>query len=343
MGRKLQISFDELYARALKEGIHNGREMAIPATAVPAALTIAGMPPTEQMIVESITLSVEGGSAIAQFKHCSGPDNGSSSTSKRILLQDGGVITIPLKFVTPAGFVGSIGLSTIISGTPQLRGIVNGIAITADLNFNADKVIMWIGDSVSRGTSMGGTTFNDQNWTAAVNPFDHFSFQVRNHFQRRGYDVRLINKSMGSYKSTDATALIKFGWYDVDQVDCIFYQMGINDTGIGTPTSNAVFNANLDAIIDYRDRIHPNAKVVFVGPSPLNNNTQETQLINFRSLMSARASVPSNIYYVSLESAFDRTVLTNYTSSDGIHPNIASNLLIGNVINNWITSNDFTL
>jgi lysophospholipase L1-like esterase len=343
MARKLNISYEDIFAKALKEGINNGREAQVGPAAAPQAITFSAPPPTERMLIESITLSVDGGDCVAQLNMRTGPDNGATSTSKRVLMKSGTQITIPIRYITDAGYIGNLGITEVLTGTPRLRGTINGMSITADLNFGADKVIMWIGDSVARGTTIGGTIFDATgNYATAVSPFDHFAFQVRNHFQRRGQDVRLVNKSMGGYSSVTANGLVKFGWYDIDQVDCIFYQMGINDTS-GTPTSDTVFNANLDNIIDLRDRMYPNAKIVFVGASPLNNNTQETALINFRTLMSNKADVNDNIYFVSLASAFDRTVLSNYTSNDGVHPNIASNTLMATAINNWITANNFTI
>jgi lysophospholipase L1-like esterase len=343
MARKLNISYEDIFAKALKEGINNGREVSVGPTPTPQSVTISAPPPTERLLIESFTLSVDGGDCVAQLNMRTGPDNGSTTTSKRVLMKSGTQITIPLRYITDAGYIGSLGISEVVSGTPRLRGIINGISITADLNFGADKVIMWIGDSVSRGTTLGGTIFDQTgNYATAVSPFDHFAFKVRNHFQRRGQDVRLVNKSMGSYSSVTANGLIKFGWYDIDQVDCIFYQMGINDTS-GTPTSTAVFNANLNNVIDLRNRMFPKAKLVFVGASPLNNNTQETALINFRTLMENKEDVNENIYFVSLASAFDRTVPSNYTLNDGVHPNITSNAAMATVINNWVTANNFVI
>jgi lysophospholipase L1-like esterase len=234
-------------------------------------------------------------------------------------------------------------------GISSTRAIAyfSGIKMTADLNFNADKVIMWIGDSITRGSSIGGTALTGgggggSNLQTAVKPTDHFTFQVRNNFQRRGIDCRLVLKAMGGFNSIDMNAAINTGFLDIEKANVIFYQLGVNDALAGSGTvSDATYSANLDAVIDFRLRKYPTAKLVFIGATPLNNNTNETRLAQLRTIMASKANTPNNIFYLSLESAFDRTVLTNYNLSDGIHPNIANNILMANAINSWVSSNSF--
>ena len=229
-------------------------------------------------------------------------------------------------------------------GTTSLLANINisGIRLTADFNFNANKVILWVGDSIAKGAVLGGTTYSDVNNTiSSVSPMDHYAFQVRNYLQGRGEDCRLVIKAMGGYTSRQMGWWIKNGWLDIDQADVVFYQLGVNDA-TGT-TTDQQYTDELNRLINWRDRKHPRCKIVFLGNTPLNNSTNETRLATLRNLMSAQANANNKIYYLSLANAFDRTVLSNYTSNDGMHPNIANNVNVATVINNWISANNFTL
>jgi len=306
-----------------------------------ATVGSANMLPTEMFYIVSATPSITNGYSGFQFIHSSGPNNG--TIEQRWQLPSGGSsLSIPMNQVIypnttySAGLLGGDGATVINGSSINLAGYV----FSADMNFNANKVMLWIGDSVSRGSSINPTVYNGSNWATASSPLSHYIWQVRNHFQTRGIDCRVVNKSMGGYTSISTGYWLNQGWLDIEQVDIIFYQMGINDTT--APTSSGNFTTELQRIISLRDRKYPTAKIVFVGATPLNNNTTEATLATFRTLMSNEASAPDNIYYVSLATAFDRTVLANYTSSDGVHPNIASNALCGTVLTDWITTNNIT-
>jgi len=347
-------SFDAMWARALREGINHGYELNGSGT-VPVSgniqfangsnFTVC----TEYALLESLTVSAIGGACSIQVQFSSGIENTnvSSQTFRTSVYNNG--ISIPMKkIVSPACSIQANGWYGDGVNPTRMQVYFSAIKMTADLNFNADKVIMWIGDSITRGSSIGGSALvggggAGSNLETAVKPTDHFTFQVRNNFQRRGIDCRLVLKAMGGFKSTDMNAAINEGFLDIEKADVIFYQLGTNDaSATSAVVSDATYSANLDAVIDFRLRKYPNAKLVFVGATPFNDNTAEARLVQLRTIMAAKASTPNNIYYVSLESAFDRTVMTNYNASDGVHPNIASNILMANVINSWVSANDFT-
>jgi lysophospholipase L1-like esterase len=336
------FTWEELLGKAIKEGGFSGKENLNSSINIPVSGSITlsntaiDLTPIEIAVVENAVISANKFCSV-QFQMISGPTNG--SLSRRYYVGPG-VATVPFKELWYG--VPNIQLREG-DGTPtyNVSATVNGYRITADLNFNADKVMMWIGDSITRGSSMGATVISGGQPAASTNtPEDHFAFQVRNHFQRRGIDCRLVVKAMGGFTSRNMGVWLKQGWLDIEQCDVIFYQLGVNDAS-GT-TTDGEFQTELDRIVDFRDRKFPSAKLVFVGDSPLNNNTNETRLATLRGLKSAMASTPDNIYYVSLASAFDRSVLTNYTSSDGVHPNIASNALMAGVIETWIDANSIT-
>lgn len=332
---KLIGTFDEIWGRAIREGVHTNVELNNTAAIVPVSGSVLVAEyvniPTEHLLIDAINLSASGQCYI-QAIYSSGPNNGTSSV--RHLLKSN-TMSVPMKSISYAGGVFSVSARNGDGTTAlALSASLSATRITADLNFNADKVIMWIGDSIVRGSSMGGTN-------GTVTPEDHFAFQVRNHFQSRGIDCRLVLKAMGGQKSTDMEYWRKQGWFNIQQADVIFYQLGVNDIAATTPTQ---FEAVLNEIVSWRDRVFPKSKLVFVGDTPLNPNGSETPLVALRAKKQLVASqnANKNVYYLTLENAFDRTVLSNYTANDGTHPNIASNLLIGNTIKAWINANNFT-
>lgn len=347
-GSSVNSTFEELWGRAIREGLNHGYELTssgvVPNSSSTLTLgSLQGISITEVYLIESVIFSLTGGYATFQLAMGTGPDNGSSSTSFRVAVNNN-AISIPLKRVSPPGVTGTVFLSWGDgTSTVQSRFAMSAYRMTADLNFNAKKTILWIGDSITRGTSIGGTGYNagSANLQTCATPEDHFAFQVRNHFQRKGTDCRLIIKAMGSYGSKDWEACRKLGWLDVGHADVIFYQLGVNDTS--QSTTDQQFTDNINAVIDHRNRKWPKAKIVLVGDTPLNNNTNETRLAQLRTIKSniATANSANEVYYVNLASVFDRTVLTNYNASDGTHPNIASNLLIGNAFKSWIDSTNF--
>jgi len=188
---------------------------------------------------------------------------------------------------------------------------------TADLNWQADKTILWIGDSISRFSS---------GQPATVTASQNFSFLVRDYYANLGYDIRIINKAKGGYSSTDIENWRKTGYLNHarNSVNIIFYAISTNDALQNI--SNSITTTNVTNFMNFCKRNFKGVPVVFVGGAPLNDNTAETRLIAVRTLIQnlVNADATGQFKYVSLASAFDRTVLSNYnnpgTGADGIHP-----------------------
>lgn len=335
----------DIYSKALKEGTVSTIELigtAVAPISGSVSISAVSLIPTQCFIMDGVQFSLNGGKATSQLTFYSGPSNSSVGESSIRTNLNNSSLSVFQKSIITAGSVvshvlrGGDGVTSINSSA-----IVSGIRMTADLNFSAKKVMMWIGDSIVLGSSMGGSSYSSYlNTATSVSPLDHFAFQARNKLQTKGVDCRLVIKAMGSHTSKQMGYWIKQGWFDIDQCDCIFYQLGVNDATLGT--TDAEFTAEINRLIDFRDRKFPNAKIVLVGDTPLNNSTSEARLAQLRTIKASFANSGIKIYYMDLSSSFDKTTLTNYTSSDGIHPNIASNLLVGNVISSWIDTNNFT-
>jgi len=346
---RLRGSLQSIDSYIRREYIYHGMEMSgtvIVPTTGSVGITTVTLVPTECFIPAGATFAVAGGRATAQLQYMAGPFNpnpasGTSATSHRLpLLNATGNINLTGTVFTP----GSNIPFTLRNGdgVSQIEATCNiaGARMTADLNFGAEKVILWMGDSVTRGSAMGGNAYADwNNILTAVSPSDHFAFQVRDYFRDLGIDCRLVIKAMGSYTSRMLGYWLRNGWADIDQADIIFWQPGINDATVGT--TDAQWHEEINRVIVWRNRRFPKAPLVLVGPTPLNNGTAENRLATLRGIKATYANAQANIYYLSLGSAFDRTVLSNYTGNDGTHPNIATNLLVGNAIKSWVNANNF--
>lgn len=346
-------NIDSINSTILREGSNNGIEIMgtgiIPTATNVQFSYVTLLSCTEIMIIDSISLSMYGSYGALQLQFSSGMENSiTGSQIFRTMLNNNNINIKTNKIMSPASAIALNGWYGDNTTNTRAIAYLSGNRITADLNFNANKVILWIGDSITRGSSLGGSSLvggggSGSNLQTAVKPTDHFAFQVRNNFQTRGIDCRLVIKAMGGYNSIDIQSIMNEGILDIQKADLIFYQIGTNDAIAGSGVvSDALFSANLDSVINFKLRKFPNSKLIFIGPTPLNNSTYETRLAQLRTIIASKASAINNIYYISLESVFDRNILTNYNASDGIHPNIANNILMSNYINSWVSTNNFT-
>lgn len=303
--------------------------------------------PTEVFYATSATMTLTGGSrSTVQLQYMCGPNNaGTGTVSNRFPLFNNG-ITFPINSFITAGSEIKLNLRDGDASSSLFTGCnISGYRVSADTNYGAEKVIMWIGDSITRGSNLGATVFNDytSNILTATTCNDHFAFQVKNNFQSRGIDCRLVTKAMGSYTSREMGFWLRQGFLDIDQVDLIVYQLGTND--VTKSTTDQQFTDEINRIIDWRNRVYKKIPpILFLGSTPLNNTTNEARLAQLRTIESnivTSASAGSKLYYLSLQNAFDPTVINNYTASDGTHPNIANNKLIGDKINAWVSTNNF--
>lgn len=329
---------------AIKEGTYAGMEILSTSVIAPVsgAITVGGssLTVTECFYAQSAVMSIVGGTAVGHLQYYSGINNNSvGETNHRIPINNGRA-EINLNTI----FLPRTGVSFLLrngDGTTALMASTNigGYRMTADLNFAASKVVLWIGDSILRGSAMDGNNFSDYVNVSATTPDDHFAFKVRNTLNAAGKDCRLVLKAMGSYTSRMMGVYRKQGGLIIDQADLIIYQLGVNDA-TGT-TTDQQFSDELDAIIAMRNSVrqYSGKPILFVGPSPLNNNTHEARLSQFRTIMAGKANSGQKIYYVSCANIVDRTVLGNYAGSDGVHINAANQTPFATPISNYIISN----
>lgn len=227
--------------------------------------------------------------------------------------------TLNLFLRSSAQYAGS-SLSAIISAfrdttpTSAWFGVgFTGFQLADDLNFNADKTILVLGDSRNNGS--GPTTVDLA--PAKV---------ITNYYRGKGIDARYILKAYSGSTSRGHDTLIKRGVYDgFSRVDLIVYDLGTNDAVQGyNPATDTV--ANLARFVAWRNRFHSTAKILVIGSPPL-QGANETALDTIRSAESVYVDglADPTVKFFSYKNAFDRTDGTNYLTSDGpdgtrVHP-----------------------
>jgi lysophospholipase L1-like esterase len=344
-GRVNQLSIDEILATEyINSGLSVKTTATVPADSTTVLVTdFTSETPTELWFCESLSIGATK-KCVINVTNATGPYLGSSGLNQNYTIPEGGgTVVVKLDRQVSAGFRF---LASDGDGLTVFTFFLEAKKMTNDLNYRSKKAILWIGDSITRGTNFTEAFARDAgNINTAGAASDHFTFQVRNHFQRRGESVRLINKAMGSIDGVRVNGWLNRGWLDVHQADIIFYQLGMNDAMIPLTSTDEVYENCLRNIVDLRDRRWPNKPIVFIGDSPTDNDARHARLVDLRAIKQAIAIEFSdrNVHYITLENIFPRKTLSNYYQTDGTHPNIASNLLMSEIINVWIDANDIRL
>lgn len=195
-----------------------------------------------------------------------------------------------------------------------------GYLIPKLTDVSANLAVMWMGDSITRGT---GSTPIEQN-----NSAEHYSLQVTRSLKQRGYRFRPILKAQSSMTTSSQIQAMKWGYYDAERADLIINMIGANDVynllpgGLTNTTAQATYKANLTTLIKYNLALYPNAKILMLGTTPSHDDAQEAITITSRTLMQQVVTTINNpnVKYGSLATAFDRTNTANYLPGDNIHP-----------------------
>lgn len=210
----------------------------------------------------------------------------------------------------------------------------SGTLMTNDLNFNADKVIWWIGDSISQPTVNANVT-NDK----------MTQFMVRDWINEQSIvDYRISIRAYGGRTTRSYETLRANGQMIIDQADIIFYQLGMNDKGSQGNESIIPLNeytVNINNFIKHKKRFYKDSYLIFLGNTPIQKDYDNNLSVAYRNAMQNCVTVANdpNIIYLSLEKSFDRTIFANYATSDtngsAVHPgSISSQLAIFNCIIN---------
>lgn len=275
-------------------------------------------------------------------------DTGTAGTSNsidtllwNIQVAPGIPVTVPVGvFIRPSG----VKFTTTSVGGWKVRAVYDtdktgvntfvyatGYRLTDDLNFSAEKVYWHIGDSITAGG------------TGPTNKTKQYDWQILDYLRSQGHSIRMLNTSVSGTTAAFHDTRRAMGGYELPQADFIAYSLGTNDASGGTTA--AAFKTNIASIITHKQTRHPNAKMLILGATPRESDTVETALALLRTAASqavAEANDP-NVKYLSLGSAFDRKLVSNYASSDPAndhtHPSDAGHASTFAVIKSFMDAN----
>jgi len=214
----------------------------------------------------------------------------------------------------------------------NLMAYAAGWRLTDDLDYSAEKVYLHLGDSI---TGPG---------TGIVTKADEYDWKTLEYFRAQGSSVRMLNMSVSGSASTLHESRRSLGAYNFPQADLIGYSLGTNDAGQLIPT--ATYKTNVKNMIAWKQARYPNAKMIVYGVTPRENNTVETACALLRTAASQAVTeaADSKVFFCDLGSSFDRTVTTNYattdTAGDRTHPSVVGHTAVFSVISAFLTANN---
>lgn len=211
--------------------------------------------------------------------------------------------------------------------------------ITDDFNYNAKKVISWVGTSITAGTGTEATGF-----------MYHTLFKD----SLRSLGVSARNELNGISGSTSATHYTLFtqGTYDRTSndapPDALIIECAVNDASAGVSASAYTGRLRLYAERFLKNPDNKKINVIILGATPLGNTTAYNNSV----VLDAAAAVlvsqlnvlyPNRIFFMPLADAFPRTDRSYYISSDvvgqEIHPNnLGQQAIMNNKIAAWMAT-----
>lgn len=360
MARELKTNITEdLFIRLQKEG-RVDEVMASYSYPVPKGSVTAGanqfpgdltIPPLRAYYITSITITADGPCRIFGNIDVDADTRASGSKNdeyQTVFGSNGGSAVLPIhRFYRENSKIAFIYEST---GTSEV-GValtVNGINLTNDLNFRADKTILNLGDSITKG-SMG----DDDNGYALLG-HNHYTFRLRDQLIEDGIDCRVINKGQGGAKTTTMRYLLNQREYHLD-VDFITAMFGTNDC-VNGGISESTFKDNLKEIIKLRNRINPTADILLMAPPVTDTSDRSPYIADYRTWVQEVANdatlggTSNGVYFYDASSAFslaaDATSDPNFnraelSSGSRVHPNENGHKLIYQGVYNVVKNTDF--
>ncbi|NML93821.1 SGNH/GDSL hydrolase family protein [Novosphingobium olei] len=287
--------------------------------AIGASLGGIGPGPGQAWFIESISLTslidvvvwvqramapiIANGAASQLTPVLVGPNYGCPTITINSILREGESISFILRTTVTTG-----------SGTDtfQFRAGMTGHRMTNDFAFEAPKVWLAIGDSITNTT---GPTYGSEFYTA----------QVARAYRAQGKWYRRILKGDGGWQTAHAVIAMKRGVLDVPQADLVTLMLGTNElllTDVQT---------NLPPLLAWMRDMYPSAKKCIIGAPPRQDSIETSVLQPVRSYAASAVSALNDpsFRFTSLATAFSAVGDTNYITTDGtssgarVHPNLA--------------------
>lgn len=194
---------------------------------------------------------------------------------------------------------------TTISGSVSFIGNIE----TSDIDLTSDMNFVAIGDSI---------TVSETGLTSTQGKSESMMWQIRYQLRKLGYRIKYILKGISGTNTAQHLTKTKEGEYDIPNVGLFNILLGTNDAAQAVTSSTYI--ANITEIVSYLRNINPKATIVICGPTPTDNNTWHTLLEQYRTDLQSYVTGLADPYikFINLGTAFTRTDLANYASSDSV-------------------------
>lgn len=214
-------------------------------------------------------------------------------------------------------------------------------------NIGVSRVLAFRGDSITYGTGPTHT-------------YTMYQTYFWNLLKGLGLNLGIDLLGYPGFQTNHVKSFEPSGYWDCSQKEARCFAFGTNDAvqNIGT----SVYKANMKSFVlrNLYDGRDPDKPVLIFGPISINNNTNEARAVLIRQanleiyneiILSEPLEVSNRLFVIDLSQhnnipAFDRSVLTNYYLSDGVHPSdlatlgIKNNVLIPLLFKNSAKLND---
>lgn len=287
--------------------------------------------------VDTITASLDG-SALAQVILTGDANSRFPGFTAQAVIAAGVPWNIKVNGLLPGfQFVGGAALNVrnnLTAGSVSYRGAVyvSGRVLTDDFEYDAPYLMVCAGDSTINGV---GPTKTSAMWP----------FVFKRWLTDQGYRTRVVLKSRSGSTSTDHEAWRTAGWHGsvIGKPAIGVYNLGINDAV--TAISSATHLANVQAYWDWWQAAYPNAPLIILGPTPLENNTSEAAAATYRTAVAAWVTTEANakLKFADPTDLWDRTASANYAASDTpgdrVHYVNSAHALVGGLLEDVVTDN----
>jgi hypothetical protein len=252
---------------------------------------------------------------------------GDSLEDEFYVASDGTPITIPINAIFNENFRFSIRFKAKDDGggspptQPDLSLKVNGTEFTNDMNFEADKVMLYCGDSIS-WSLMGDHRphdqfenligFNNANTNFPANFGDKLaSFRLAGKLREDGESIRLVNKGFGGSRFLKGQYyMMRNGLYDLPW-NIMVMQAGVNDAREPmTPARQLTFKDRIDEFVTHRNQQGDSKYPIVFCTTPSLDDRGE--LLSSRNIMDVRPVVSGT------DAAYTETASTTTADSDAV-------------------------
>lgn len=180
---------------------------------------------------------------------------------------------------------------------------LTGHQIADDLNFNAAKTMLFVGDSLLDQTGISASQ-------------NSLAFLTKDYFNGLGSNARIVLKTVAGATTTNHESWRQQYFLDGIAIDMLVYFLGPND--YGQSVARATSLANVTAMWNWLHACQPQAKMLILGPSPMELDAQETAMQAIRDDQAAFVAGVNNplLKFITLAGAFDRKNTSFYVTTD---------------------------